>query len=102
MVASVTQNLFSSNFLLNQVLVCYSRTQIAGLCQILKISVSYFYVLILACMLVTREQQQQGFSAFTSRSVSLLVPINICVPDSSGKIQSANYVLENIYSDKVN
>jgi hypothetical protein len=48
MVASFTRVQSPLNFLLNQVLIYYSH--------IFKTSVTYLYVMILPCILVTREQ----------------------------------------------
>jgi hypothetical protein len=49
MVASVTGVQTPRKILLNQVLICYRRSQISELCHIFKTSVTYFYVIIFPC-----------------------------------------------------
>jgi hypothetical protein len=53
MVASIIGVQSPLNFLLSQVLICYRRSQMSELYHILKPSVTYLYVVILPCTLVT-------------------------------------------------
>jgi hypothetical protein len=61
MVASVIQIRFPLNFLLTQILICYCHSQVFELWQIFKGSVSYHYIMILPCILVSRQQHILAF-----------------------------------------
>jgi hypothetical protein len=56
MVAGINQIQFALNFLMNQILICYCHSQITELCYISRGSISYLYVMIMACILVTKNQ----------------------------------------------
>jgi hypothetical protein len=61
MVVSIARVSSALNFLLNQILICYSPSQLFELCHIFKGFISYLYVVIVPCILVTRYQHILSF-----------------------------------------
>jgi hypothetical protein len=61
MVASITGLRSPLNFLLNQNLICYCRTQIFELRNIFKETASYLQVMSLPCILVMGHQHEITF-----------------------------------------
>jgi hypothetical protein len=52
----ITRIQSSFNFLMNQIMICHCRSQTFPFCHMFETSVSYIYVTILPCILVTRQQ----------------------------------------------
>jgi hypothetical protein len=61
MVACITRIQSSLNFLLNQIFICYSHSQILDLSHMLKLFLCYSYIQILVCILVPRHQHVLSF-----------------------------------------
>jgi hypothetical protein len=61
MVPSIIQIQSDFKYLLTKTLISYCRSQVFELCHIFKEYVSYFYVMILPCILLTRQQHTLSF-----------------------------------------
>jgi hypothetical protein len=58
MVESITWFQIPLKFLVNQVPIRYSRSQISELCHIFKGTVSCLFAMVLSCIMVTRQQHR--------------------------------------------
>jgi hypothetical protein len=56
MVTSITRIQSSLDLLLNKILICYCRSQVSKMLHVFKKCPSCFYIMIVPCILVTRQQ----------------------------------------------
>jgi hypothetical protein len=75
MVSSITRIQSPHHSLLNTISLCYYHSQISELCHIFVTPVSYLYVIMLPCILVTRQQHTLSF-LYVYLYTNLLTSVN--------------------------